>query len=121
MRTLFLGVVAVAAIGHPASLAASSGGGERLFRSTGPEVRFRCGSEQLRAKLRNGRLVVQTASGERVILTPVAEPRAVPQTPAYGDGKLTLYKLREPQVWALSRADRPGQPVEHCIPQRRLP
>ena len=121
MRALCVLVLLGGAIGLRAEPGEITVAPDQLFRSTGPEVRFRCGSEQLRAKLRNGRLVVQTASGERVILTPVAEPRAVPQTPAYGDGKLTLYKLREPQVWALSRADRPGQPVEHCIPQRRLP
>lgn len=120
MRKLLLCVVA-SVVCVSSAPAFSERGGERLFRSTGPEVRFRCGSELLRAKLRGGRLVVQTASGERAILTPVAEPRAVPQTPSYGDGRLTLYKLRDPQVWALSRADRPDQPVQHCVPLRRLP
>ncbi len=69
--SLFFALVSVGIGGLPVP-AASATGGERLFRSTGPEVRFRCGSELLRAKLRGGRLVVQTASGERATLTPIA-------------------------------------------------
>lgn len=93
---------------------------DRLFRSTSPEVRFRCGSDLLRAKLRGGRLVVQTASGEKAVLSPVSEPRAVPRTPAYGDGRLTLYKLKDPETWALARSGQPGEPAQ-CTPQRRVP
>ena len=92
----------------------------QLFRSTGPEVRFRCGSDLLRAKLRGGRLVVQTANGEKALLSPISEPRAVPHSPAYGDGRLTLYKLRDPEIWALARTDQPGPPTQ-CTPQRRVP
>lgn len=91
-----------------------------LFRSTGPEVRFRCGSDLMRAKLRGGRLVVRTAQGEKAILSPVTEPRAIPLTPAYSDGRLTLYKVKNPETWALARADRPGDPAQ-CSPQRRAP
>lgn len=94
---------------------------EPLLRSTGPEIRFRCGSETLRAKLRGGRLMVQTANGKRAILSPVSDPRAMPRVPAYGDGRLTLYKIKDSQVWALARTDRPGKPVQHCTPQRRVP
>ena len=119
MRTLFL----LALIGGtcvnegPATSAVVS---DQLFRSAGPEVRFRCGSDLLRAKLRGGRLMVQTANGDRAVLTRVTEPRAEPQSPAYGDGRLTLYKLKNPQTWALARAGQPGPPV-HCTPQRRVP
>lgn len=121
MRSLILavslGVIAGAGL-VPASAASAA---EQLLRSTGPEVQFRCGSETLRAKLRGGRLVVQTADGARAILSPVTEPRAVPRSPAYGDGRLTLYKIRDPQVWALARTDRPGEKVKHCTVQRRVP
>lgn len=65
--------------------------------------------------------MVQTADGERASLAPVVEPRASPGTPAYGDGRLTLYKLKDGQVWALARTDRPAEPVQHCTPQRRTP
>ncbi|HEV2043244.1 MAG TPA: hypothetical protein VGR05_01065 [Sphingomicrobium sp.] len=91
-----------------------------LLRSTGPEVRFRCGSEVLRAKLRGGRLMVQTANGDRAVLTRVTGPSAVPQSPAYGDGRLTLYKVKGPQSWALARTGQAGPPV-HCTPQKRVP
>ena len=91
-----------------------------LLRAAGPEVRFRCGSDVLRAKVRGGRLMVQTANGDRAVLTRVAEPRAVPQSPAYGDGRLTLYKVKGPQTWALARTGQPGPPV-HCTPQKQVP
>ena len=112
-----LGLIASAGF-VPASAAAAA---EQMLRSTGPEIHLRCGSETLRAKLRGGRLVVRTANGERAILTPVTEPRAAPRAPAYGDGRLTLYKIRDPQVWALARTDRPGEKVKHCTVQRRVP
>lgn len=115
--TVLLGLAACAGF-VPANAAAAT---DQLLRSAGPEIRFRCGSETLRAKLRGGRLVVQTATGERAILSPVVEPRAAPRGPAYGDGRLTLYKIKDPQVWALARTDRPGDPIRHCTPQRRAP
>lgn len=117
ISTVPLGVLALAGF-VPPSVAATA---EQLLRSSGPEIHFRCGSETLRAKLRGGRLVVQTANGDRAILSPVTEPRAVPQAPAYGDGRLTLYKIRDPQVWALARTDRPGEKAQHCTVQRRRP
>ncbi len=121
VRTLILSVLIGAAASVSQAPAYAAAATDPLFRSTGPEIRFRCGSETLRAKLRGGRLVVQSANGERAILLPVTEPRAVPQTPSYGDGRLTLYKIKDSQVWALARTDRPGEPAQHCTPQRRLP
>lgn len=120
MRTLILLALSGAAACTSWTPAQSAGAPAQLFRSTGPEVRFRCGSDLLRAKLRGGRLMVQTASGEKAVLTPVTEPRAVPRTPAYGDGRLTLYKAKNPETWALARTDRPGVPAL-CVPQRRIP
>lgn len=121
LRALLLLTVFVGAsfVTHKAVQSATTT--DRLFRSTGPEVRFRCGSELIRAKLRGGRLVVRTASGERAFLSPMVGPGAVPQTSAYGDGRLTLYKVRDPQVWALARADRRGEPAQRCTLQRQLP
>lgn len=104
----------------PYATARSAASPDPLLRSAGPEVRFRCGSEVLRAKLRGGRMLVQTANGERAVLTRVTEPRAVPQSPAYGDGRLTLYKVKGPETWALARTGQPGPPVP-CTPQRRVP
>ena len=120
MRTLLLLAVIGGAgwVSHaPAQSAASP---DQLLRSAGPEVRFRCGSDVLRAKLRGGRLMVQTANGDKAVLARVTEPRAVPHSPAYGDGRLTLYKLKNPETWALARTGQPGEPV-HCTPQRRDP
>ena len=120
VRSLILFALSGAAACAPSTPAQSAGAPAQLFRSTGPEVRFRCGSDLLRAKLRGGRLMVQTANGDRAVLTRVTEPRAEPQSPAYGDGRLTLYKLKNPQTWAMARAGQPGPPV-HCTPQRRVP
>ena len=120
MRILLLLAVIGAAACVPHEPAKSAASPDKLLRSAGPEIRFRCGSELLRAKLRGGRMMVQTANGEKAVLTRVTEPRAVPQSPAYGDGRLTLYKLKKPETWALVRSGRPGKPV-HCTPQRRVP
>lgn len=119
VRSLVMLALAAATAATPTARVRAAGP-DPLFRSTGPEVRLRCGSEVLRAKLRGGRLVVQTASGERAILVPVAAPRAVPQGQAYGDGRLTLYKLKDLQVWALARTGEAGEPAR-CTPERRTP
>ena len=120
MRFVFLLAVVGGAACISFAPARSAVSPDQLLRSTGPEVRFRCGSDVLRAKLRGGRLMVQTANGDKAVLTRVTGPRAVPQSPAYGDGRLTLYKVKGPQAWALTRADQPGPPV-HCTPQKRVP
>ena len=120
LRILLLLAVIGGAACVPHEPAQSAASPDQLLRSAGPEVRFRCGSDLLRAKLRGGRLVVQTSNGEKAVLTRVTEPRAVPQSPAYGDGRLTLYKVKDPETWALARAGQPGAPV-HCTPQRRVP
>ena len=120
MRSLILPALIGAAACAPSTPGQSAGAPAQLFRSTGPEVRFRCGSDLLRARLRGGRLLVHTASGEKALLSPMSEPRAVPHSPAYGDGRLTLYKLKDPEIWALARADQPGPPTQ-CTPQRRVP
>ena len=93
---------------------------DQVLRSAGPEIRFRCGSEVLRAKLRGGRMMVQTANGEQAVLVRVSGPRAVPKAPAYGDGRLTLYKVEGAGSWTLIRAGSAGPPVS-CTPDRRIP
>ena len=65
--------------------------------------------------------MVQTAQGERAVLLPVPGPGEIKASPAYGDGRLTLYKLKDSPAWALARTDRPGEPPQHCIPQSRRP
>lgn len=121
MNVRSLVMLALAAATVAASTAAvRAAAPDPLLRSTGPEVRLRCGSELLRAKLRGGRLVVQTASGERAILVPVTAPRSAPQGRAYGDGRLTLYKLKDVQAWALARSGEAGEPAR-CTTERRAP
>lgn len=100
--------------------ARSASSPDQLLRSAGPEVRFRCGSEVLRAKLRGGRMMVQTANGQRAVLARVTGPRVVPKGPVYGDGRLTLYKVDGAESWTLMRAGKAGPPV-HCSPLRRNP
>ncbi len=115
---LLLAVIGVCCVAlEPAQSAASP---DPLLRSAGPEVRLRCGSDVLRAKLRGGRLLVQNANGDKAVLTRIAEPRALAQRPVYGDGRLTLYKVKDRQIWALARTGQPGPPV-HCTPLRRIP
>ncbi len=75
-----------------------------LFRGAGSEVRLRCGSETLRAKLRQGRIVAQVGNGKNAVLTPVDDKRAK-SGPAYSDGKLTLYKAPEAETWTLAKGD----------------
>ena len=69
--------------------------------SSRASIRLRCGSDTLRARLRDGQLLAQVGSGESKVLVPVNDPRASPGD-AYGDGKLTLYKVPETQSWALA-------------------
>ena len=76
---------------------------------------MRCGSESLRARLRQGELAVQVGAGETAVLVPVDDPRARPGQ-AYGDGKLTLYKVGEAERWRLARSAAPAVGAE-CNPE----
>lgn len=104
--SLFLSLALVACGGaeqpvHSASTA------PQLFRGGQAEARFRCGSESLRARLREGKLLVQVGSGETAALVPVDDPRSQAGK-AYGDGKLTLYKVGNSETWMLARAGTAG-------------
>lgn len=77
-----------------------------LFRGAGNEVRLRCGSETLRARLRGGQLLAQVGNGQSAVLVPVEDPRAG-AGPAYSDGRLTLYKVPEKDGWMLAGAASP--------------
>jgi hypothetical protein len=79
----------------------SASAAPQLFRGAGQEVRLRCGSERLRARLRQGQVLAQLSEGERRVLVPVDDPRAQPGQ-AYSDGQLTLYKAPDSQAWALA-------------------
>ena len=83
----------------------------QLFRGGQSEVRLRCGSESLRARLRQGQLAVQVGTGERAVLVPVDDPRA-PSGQAYGDGRLTFYKLSDAGSWRLARSAAPTPGAE---------
>lgn len=65
-------------------------------------------------------MMVQATNGDRAVLARVTGPRAVPQAPAYGDGRLTLYKVEGAESWTLIRTGQSGPPV-HCTPLRRVP
>lgn len=89
----------------------------QLFRGGQAEVRLRCGSESLRARLRQGQLAVQMGTGESATLVPVDDPRAK-SGQAYGDGRLTLYKVRDADSWRLARSSAPA-PGAECQPETR--
>jgi hypothetical protein len=89
-----------------------------LFRGGQGEVRLRCGSESLRARLRQGQIAVQVGAGERTVLVPVADPRAE-SGQAYGDGRLTLYKIRDTESWRLARSAAPA-PGAECKREPRV-
>ncbi len=89
----------------------------QLFRGGQTEVRLRCGSESLRARLRQGQVAVQLGTGESATLVPVDDPRAKPGQ-AYGDGRLTLYKVRDADSWRLARSTAPT-PGAECQAETR--
>ncbi len=93
--------LALAACGASQPPVQSAADAPILFRGAHGEVRFRCGSERLRAKLRQGQILAQVGEGDSRVLVPVDDPRARPGQ-AYSDGKLTLYKLPDSQSWALA-------------------
>lgn len=99
--------IALAACGSSQEPVQSASAPSQLFRGGQGEVRLRCGSDTLRAKLREGRLVVQLGAGESAVLVPVDDPRAKAGQ-AYGDGKLTLYRMGGPEGWMLARSDGPA-------------
>jgi GGDEF domain-containing protein len=78
----------------------------------GADVRLRCGSETLRAKLRDGRMLAQLGTGEVAVLAPVKNPRRK-SSEAYSDGKLTLYKAPDAKSWTVAQA---GKAVTTCRP-----
>ena len=88
----------------------------QLLRGGLSEVRFRCGSESLRARMRQGPVQVQVGSEQSAVLTPVHDPRAEAGQ-AYGDGKLTLYKVPKPDTWMLARSG--SLPPTECKPEPR--
>lgn len=76
-----------------------------LFRgSPGEEIKLRCGTEELKARIRAGKLVVVVGEGEPSQLEPVQEPRAVPGSGAYGNTRLTFYRVA-PEKWELRRSE----------------
>lgn len=76
-----------------------------LFRGApGEEVKLRCGSEELKARIRAGKLVVVVGKGEPSQLEPVNEPRAAAGSAAYGNTKLTFYRVA-PETWELRKVD----------------
>ena len=99
--------LALAACGPTQEPVQSASAAPQLFRGGQSEVRLRCGSETLRARLRQGQLLVEVGSGESAVLVPVDDPRAQAGH-AYGDGKLTLFKVHDPENWMLARSDAPG-------------
>ena len=94
-------VLATAACGSENRPVQSAAATPALFRGAGSEVRLRCGSQSLRARLRQGQILAETGTGESKVLAPVADPRAG-SGPAYSDGRLTLYKLPGSNSWALA-------------------
>jgi hypothetical protein len=91
----------------------------QLFRGGQAETRLRCGSESLRARLRQGQLLVQVGSGENAVLVPRDDPRARPGE-AYGDGRLTLYRAPGGEGWMLARTSAPGA-AARCSPDPGAP
>lgn len=91
----------LAACGASEAPVRSASTSPQLFRGAGQEVRLRCGSERLRARLRQGQVLAQVGDGEQRVLVPVDDPRTRPGQ-AYSDGRLTLYKVPDSQTWALA-------------------
>jgi len=114
MKAIAIAIVplALAACGAAEPPVQSASASAPLFRGAQQEVRLRCGSETLRARLRQGQILAQVGSGESTVLVPVDDPRAS-SGPAYGDGKLTLYKAPGAQSWMLATSPTGASP---CTP-----
>lgn len=111
LPALFL---ALSACGNaPPPVETPSSSTAQLFRGGGGEVRLRCGSDRLRARLSQGQIVARVDGGDSKVLVPVEDPRAQ-SGQAYSDGSLTLYKLPRSESWAL--ADGPSGAAE-CRPE----
>lgn len=119
-RTLpALPLLALAGCAAAEPVAVSSTPSAQLFRGGQSEARLRCGSESLRARLRQGQLQVQVGSGEHAVLVPRDDPRARPGE-AYGDGRLTLYRAPGSDGWVLARSAEPGAGAP-CNPDPKAP
>lgn len=114
LLALFLSTAACGAETPPVQSASAT---PQLFRGSGSEVRLRCGSESLRARLRQGQILAQVGSGESKILVPVDDPRAK-SGPAYSDGTLTLYKVPDAQTWTLAQHE---ASTAECRPEPAAP
>ena len=110
-RVTFIALLlATAACRSEATPVQTAGETPILFRGGGGgEVRLRCGSETLRARLRQGQVLAQVGNDAPAVLAPVEDPRAG-SGPAYSDGQLTLYKVPEAQNWALARGPADAAP-----------
>jgi hypothetical protein len=108
-------LLATAACGSETPPVESTAASAQLFRGAGGEVRLRCGSESLRARLRQGQVLAQVGSGESAVLVPVDDPRAK-SGPAFSDGRLTLYKLPEAQAWTLARGSAAAPCTQETAP-----
>lgn len=98
------------AIYSPASAAPPRETG--LFRGApGEEVTLRCGSEELKARIRAGKLVVVVGNGEPAQLDPVSEPRASAGSGAFGNGQLRFYRVA-PEAWELKKFE--GNTTSRC-------
>lgn len=101
-RLMIIGVLLpLAACGATQRPVQTASAAPQLFRGGGQEIRLRCGSERLRARLRQGQVLAQVGESEQRVLVPVDDPRAQPGQ-AYSDGKLTLYKVPDSEAWALA-------------------
>jgi len=110
-RVLFAAalLIPITACGAKTLSAESTATSPQLFRGAGNEVRLRCGSQALRARLRQGQVLAEVGNRESAVLAPVNDPRAA-FGPAYSDGKLTLYKMPDTDSWALASGASGGVP-----------
>lgn len=68
------------------------------------EVRLRCGSDALRARIRSEGLEVERKDGSKTIVPPRAAD-SVDDGAAYGDGEFTFYKVRGTGGWQVEARD----------------
>lgn len=114
-----LPLLALAGCAAAEPVAAPATSSDQLFRGGQNEARLRCGSESLRARLRQGQLLVQVGSGESAVLVPRDDPRAKPGE-AFGDGRLTLYRAPGGEGWMLAKSSAPGAGAP-CSPDAGVP
>jgi hypothetical protein len=113
LRLVLIGLLLpLAACGASQPPVQSVSASPKLFRGAGQEVRLRCGSERLRARLRQGEVLAQVGEGEQRVLVPVDDPRGQAGQ-AYSDGKLTLYKVPDSEAWALAGASSGAAQCSH--------